>query len=253
MKFPKKLIKIKLINFKIKLINFKMGICDYISYVRRNGQNLDEFEFEHPYLYYLDINSSKYDLDDIDRETFKNVNLDINYNLLAKAIENNSDDCNVCGEGEGMIITHMYPVGTLEEDVEKFFFRTDILTPSRLQIDPSVDYRCDDWAFGNGYSIESDSKTGIWKLDFEQHGNVDLSEITFKPIPNFDYYAVAIDPPSLKYILNHNESDVPFGLLNDIIHNHDIIIDDSLTKRQVIDLVRKYFDDVSNYLNTYNK
>lgn len=82
---------------------------------------------------------------------------------------------------------------------------------------------------------------GIWKLDFNE--DIYLDKLTFTPDPSFDYYAVAIDPDSIKYILNNNEPDVPFGILNEI--------NDNLTKRQVIDLIRLYFADVSKYLNTY--
>lgn len=63
-----------------------MGVHDYISYIRRNGQNLCEYEFENSYLSYI---SEDYD-------ECNASNLDINYNLLSNAINsiNSIDEAN---------------------------------------------------------------------------------------------------------------------------------------------------------------
>ena len=69
-----------------------------------------------------------------------------------------------------MVITHAYPKGTFKENIEKLFFRTDLLTPLHLRIESNVEYDWDNWYFMNGYGIgpSTDSGTGIWKLDFNE-------------------------------------------------------------------------------------
>lgn len=222
-----------------------MGIHDYVSYIRKNGQNLNNFKIEYSYLFYVDDT-----IDDDDSN-----NLDINYNLLSNVIKNFGESGEHYGKNTGMVITHAYPKGTPQQDIEKLFFRTDLLTPLELRIEEDIEYSWDKWRFDNGYGISPaiNSTTGIWKLNFTNNtdNEIDFNKLKFIPNPLYDYYAVAIDPDSLKYILSNNELDVPFGLLDEIITNHNIVIDDNLTKRQVIDLVRTYFSDVTKYLNAY--
>lgn len=230
-----------------------MGLRDYISYIRRNGQELLKYEFELPYLSYIN--------DDIDDNSVSiiGINLDINYNLLSNVIKDSTlENGSQIFETSGMVITHVYPKGTSKENIENLFFRTDLLTPTYFKIEPNVEYNSDEWMFNNGYGIIESiySKTGIWKLGFDNlkdEHEIDHNKLTFIPDPLLDYYAVAVDTDSIKYILNHDQLDVPFCLLDEIITNHNITINDNLTKKQVIDLVRTYFSDVSKYLDTYLK
>lgn len=39
-----------------------------------------------------------------------------------------------------VVITHAYPKGTPKENIEKLFFRTDLLTPLQLRIESNVEY-----------------------------------------------------------------------------------------------------------------
>ena len=210
-----------------------MSIHDYISYIRRNGQNMDVHVMENNIDFYCG------------GEETDESNLQINFHELREILEENEEVCEA-GCDNGLVITHGYKKGTPFELVEQYFFKSEELKPLFTKIERKVSYSWDEWEFENGYDIRPalETESGIWKLNFDMI----LSEkLTFEPNPEYDYYALVIDPDSLKYILSEEE-DVPFGLLNEIILNHNLEIPENFDKKQTIEYLRNYFKDVSNYL-----